>query len=208
MKKFKIGQAEIVSTVLIFGIVVSLVGATYIWGVPLIRKQQAFGESQQIEEFMRSLDSTIQNVDKGGEDSRDTFRISENGILSINETANTIEFSTYLKGTYYTATKEGEETAWNPVEWGPEEKGIFGKDSPSIIRAKASPQSGGGYEILWQIKYRPLLISGEDKDYTIDIQTSGDDNTAIVEDELTVSNNGKQIVGDATNSQITISINE
>lgn len=53
------GQPEIISIIIIMGIIVLLVGATYFWGKPLIDKRVIITQAATIREFMNRLDEKI-----------------------------------------------------------------------------------------------------------------------------------------------------
>lgn len=57
-------QTQAVSVVIITGIVVTLVGATYFWGAPLIEKRTTITQVLATEQFMESLDKKIVDMAK------------------------------------------------------------------------------------------------------------------------------------------------
>lgn len=204
--KWSKGQTEVVTAVLIFGVVISLVGATYIWGVPLIKKQQAFGNIQKTEQFMKDLETVIENIDKGQTGSKSLIQIKENGVLSVNTDENAIEFLTHEAGTYYILSDEVT-TAWNPIAWGPSETGIFGKDAPAILRAKAIA-IGDGYDITYQIKFRKLVTQTNDNIYIVRVETdtTRNQNTGVTGDQISIENLGRAVDGQTTYTRIKVTV--
>ena len=53
------GQPQIISIIIIMGIIVLLIGATYFWGKPLIDKRVIITQAATIREFMGKLDEKI-----------------------------------------------------------------------------------------------------------------------------------------------------
>lgn len=74
-------QQEILTPLLITGIMISIIGSVYVWGVPLIQKNQDLATLQKAEDFMKNLDLKIKNVANSG--GRDSITI-ESGVLKFN----------------------------------------------------------------------------------------------------------------------------
>ncbi len=55
-------QAQIISIMLILGIIVVLTGATYFWGKPLIDKRMLITQVATLKEFMKTLDGKITDM--------------------------------------------------------------------------------------------------------------------------------------------------
>jgi hypothetical protein len=60
------GQSSLISVVIIAGIVVSLVGASYMWAVPLIEKRSTIADYIMIENFMINLNDKIVEIANTG----------------------------------------------------------------------------------------------------------------------------------------------
>lgn len=56
------GQPQIISIIIIIGIIVLLIGATYFWGKPLIDKRVIITQAATIKEFMSKLDDKITSM--------------------------------------------------------------------------------------------------------------------------------------------------
>jgi len=59
-------QAEIITIVLISGIIISLVGVAYMWGIPLITKRTALTEFLSAEDFVVKLNDRIVSIANSG----------------------------------------------------------------------------------------------------------------------------------------------
>jgi hypothetical protein len=60
------GQVSVISIILISGIVIALVGAAYMWGVPLIEKRSVMTEFQTAQNFMLGLNDRIVGMANSG----------------------------------------------------------------------------------------------------------------------------------------------
>jgi hypothetical protein len=59
-------QTNIISLVIIAGIIIALVGAAYVWAIPLIEKRTTLTEYDTIEGFMLELDKSIVDIANSG----------------------------------------------------------------------------------------------------------------------------------------------
>lgn len=153
------GQMSVLSLVMITGIVVSLVGASYFWGVPLIDKQSSGATFQAASSFVLTLNEKIIETANagGGEGSLDIPL----GGITLNpydpldaDNSNNITFEVpfteplalsdsvvYLGGATF-----ADQTMAN---------GTFGESSPSVITFTMEP-AGSQYVGVFTIHYRPL----------------------------------------------------
>lgn len=70
------GQSQIVTAVLLTGILIVLVAAAYFWGLPLIQKQRDTVVLNNMERFMSDLDQKIKRVaESGGRERIDNIEI-------------------------------------------------------------------------------------------------------------------------------------
>ncbi len=59
-------QSSVISLVMIAGIIIALVGAAYVWAVPLIEKRMTVTDYDLVERFMLDLDSKIVSIANSG----------------------------------------------------------------------------------------------------------------------------------------------
>lgn len=82
-------QAQIMSAVLLTGIIIGLIGVAYIWGGPMIQKQKDVVKLKNMETFMKNLNKQIKDVAKHGGTDKITatlpgyFEVKDNGINDI-----------------------------------------------------------------------------------------------------------------------------
>ncbi len=154
------GQAEIISAIIIILIALSLVGAAYLWGFPLIEKRQHEAVAKRVvsyfdQENVNSLPSRIEYIARFG--GTEIFTIDANGIWTINTTENSIYFTFYSK-----ATPIGYDVGWISTECNSttgeviNKIGQIGIDKASVVCAKAD-KLGDGFNITYKVVYRELI---------------------------------------------------
>ncbi|MFB6075665.1 MAG: hypothetical protein ABEK17_00835 [Candidatus Aenigmatarchaeota archaeon] len=75
------GQTQIMSAVLLTGIMVGLISVAYIWGGPMIQKQKDIVKLNNMENFMENLNKEIRDVAKNGGTSK--LNVDLPGLLRI-----------------------------------------------------------------------------------------------------------------------------
>lgn len=162
-------QISPISTILITGVIISLVGVAYFWGVPLIEKQSTSTDYSTAKSFMEGLDSAITEIaNSGGSEEMNiplgVLRLKEGGVEVDNE-SNTIlmEFTTkqpiitsdsivYLGSTTFADAEN--------------EVGIFGKSSSSVMALTSETREVGSV-VKIALHYRELDTQDLTKGYKI-----------------------------------------
>ncbi|MCK4551006.1 MAG: hypothetical protein KAT91_03555 [Candidatus Aenigmarchaeota archaeon] len=85
------GQTQIISVVLIMGLAVGVIGASYMWGKPLIDKSQAGTTITNAEKTMDLIKNTIDDVAKTGGQKKKQIQIE--GSLEVSEAENAIIYT-------------------------------------------------------------------------------------------------------------------
>ncbi len=109
IKFYRKAQSQILSIMLITGILITVIGATYMWGIPLIEKGRSSSESEFAESFMVHLKEKIDNVATTGE--QRTIPIELNGNLELTED-NSLTYTIVTRGLNIATT------AWVPLAGG------------------------------------------------------------------------------------------
>jgi len=154
------GAVNVISIILISGIIITLVGASYMWSVPLLQKQQDSTIFQTGRSFVLSLNEKIIDIANSGSGeesieipmgivrvvSHDAYDLENNSIFFEVPLAQSLAFSsskTYLGGVSFLDTTNN--TA-----------GVFGESSPSIISMQITAL-GKGHLASFQILFRELV---------------------------------------------------
>jgi hypothetical protein len=193
MKK---GQHEVVSAVIISGILITMVSSVYFWGLPLIYKSRDTSSLSNSESFMFFLDKTIKNI-ATAPGSRENIRLSEPGLIRIAD--DKIIYSIKTEGTIYAtdaAIPLGETDNCDSSR-----AGKFGIDEPAVICVSSNQISESEYTNVYSLSYRNLETETGLKAYKIRImdvaEQTGSKNTLIIE------NNGINILTGTDGKEIT-----
>ncbi len=161
-------QSTVISTVLITGILITLVGVTYYWGVPLIEKQSLKTKFDSAISFMKDLDSAIIEVANAG-GSRElnipigTLKISSDEGGSNNAV---LEFLTSQP-----LIEPGNEVYLGDVTFEDIEKkvGVFGKSKAGLISMKAD-KAAEEFRVIISLGYRELEDQQSGNSYKISLR--------------------------------------
>ena len=157
------GQSQVVTGVLLVLIMITLVGVTYFWGIPLIQKQKDVVTVSNMERFLKTLNEKIQNVVKnGGTQKISGFDIPGEFELKDDEDRFVLNFKT---------TGNIIATGKDIYLIGDKRKEVYIGEEPGIILVR-SEDIGGKYNITAQLYYRNLTgatTKGKQNKYSIDI---------------------------------------
>lgn len=204
------GAVNIISIVLIAGIVISLVSAAYIWSTPLLEKGETNTAFQSATSFAFSLNNNIISVANsgGGEGSMNTppgmfvtivpetaENLGNNSIIlqiAVPQAMALSDGKTYLGGASFTDIIHPDE-------------GVFGESSPSIISFEVEPM-GTGHIATFQILFRRLATKTTPiKKFKIALNR---DSTDVLKggDKITYSFAGTETVGKVTFTKINVGV--
>lgn len=179
------GQVEVVSAVLLTGIMISLVAVAYFWGLPVIQKQKDRSRLATIQDFMKNLNDAVKEVaNEGGRRKISTHIPGELQFVSGEQDNITLSFQS---GGSMIATKEtiylvGDDRMEVPVS-----------GEPGIITARSDP-TDGKYRIQMKLYYRNL--SSGDKTYRIDLQNLGRSSVGNRDVTITIEKSETLTLGD------------
>ncbi|MCK4634561.1 MAG: hypothetical protein KAT37_01685 [Candidatus Aenigmarchaeota archaeon] len=166
IKRFK-GQSQIIGVVLLTLVMITMIGITYMWGMPLIEKQKDVVRVSNVERFMKELDNKIQNVAKNGGTQRidnpnipGELKIIDYGtndrielIVQTTGTDMATEMDIYLKGDDNDEVSIGNE--------------------PSVLKVISNELGDNAYSVNMTLYYRNL--TGSKNVYIIDLLSLGRD---------------------------------
>lgn len=176
------GQQDVLSTIIVSGILISVVGSVYLWGLPLIQKNQDITTLQSSEDFMLQLNEKIKFIANNG--GKDRMQVTVPGVLEVRE--GRIELRVDTQGTIYAAEAE--------IPLGTNEcfrvQGTWGVHESSVFCVKSKKQGETKFRTTYSIEYIELK-SPTLKSYKIDLQGStigGQDRVLTIENMGTVEN--------------------
>ncbi|RLG14993.1 MAG: hypothetical protein DRN66_00525 [Candidatus Nanohalarchaeota archaeon] len=156
-KKSRKAQTEIVSYLIVAGILVFSTGIAYMWGAPIIEKSSSNSKIKMAQTQLIKIDEKISNILLNGGQSNIVLNID--GELKIDADSNSIYCSFEIPSSHVTSED------WIPVSasnmWGvsgtEEESGAgrLGKDDPGVLVVR-SAYTGDSYFITFRLAYREL----------------------------------------------------
>ena len=173
------GQSQLISVALLTLIMISMIGVTYMWGIPLIEKQKDTVKISNSERFMKELDDKIQNVIKNGgiqkisnPDVGGTFRLEDNGIKDV------FVLETQTTGTDIATGK--------PIYVrGDARDEIYLGGETGVLEVLSEKASENTYDVTMELYYRNMTSSGSK--YVIDIVGLGREVISPGENNIIIS---------------------
>jgi len=188
------GQQQVLTTVLLTGVLITIVGSIYLWGLPLIRKNQAAATLEHAELFMKNLNEKIKFIANNG--GRDQITISVPGVLGFYNSSDIIPPMLMLtvrsEGTIY---ELGGNIPLIGRNCDANINGTWGVDKPEILCVQSSQVGKGDYTTIYFIQYRNLT-SG-DKIYQINL--IGDSSHAGTDHKVVIENVGTNTISSGGN---------
>ncbi len=180
------GQTQAVTAVLITGITVAAVASAYVFGTPLLEKQQSEVEAAGVEGEIFKVKEAIQEVREGNVGSVESVEIDmRGGSVSVKEDLNFVEFDIPEGGERYTnqwTMIDG--TSLQDLSFGDGSYGQLPQDQHGVIAARGS--QGSATSARYRIEYRNMRTEelGEPRikytNLTAPMQTEAEDSTEIV----------------------------
>lgn len=157
----KSGQSQVLTAVMLGGIVVAGIGAAYMWGMPILEKNQEQTAIDTTSDDMRSLaDAVIAVAREGG--SRTASVDLNDGVLSINTDNDTIHYRKMTSGAYVSTrgwvplnTNEMQGVGRTVDDVDADGYGIEGSDRPIVLIGQSQPAEGS-FLTQYLIASRPL----------------------------------------------------
>ena len=165
-------QVQAISLVLITGIVISLAGAAYFWGKPLIEKRTTITDISTAELFIIQLDKEIVDVARNRGEKIINIPALSGASLNLTAGENAVFFNFFVS---QSMLKLGKQTAPVPIESVHiEPDGTYG-ESPRVITLESWPYQTQFFVSL-KLKYRTLTMESEPKrGYKIELRSAGKD---------------------------------
>lgn len=158
------GQVEMVSLVLISGIIISLVGFAYMFGMPLIEKRSTITQYDSAVKFMEDLDRKIVEMARScttqkGCDEKVTAPLT--GQIMLDQKANSITYELPISQPLLTKDRIMINTI-NPGEFAP-----YG-ETPGVLTMEGFT-AAGGHRLRFVLHYRELYNEDQKKSYRISL---------------------------------------
>lgn len=162
------GQTQALTAVLITTVTVGAIASAYVWGTPLLEKQQQRSQLESFEHEVRSIMEQGVQVARSGQGTTKRTSIElGSGEVRVLDSEDAIEVTTTFSEPFYSQSwtiLEGENL--QNVSIGAGKYALKGRDSMNVLLARSS-----GSQITYRIEYRNLR-SGSTVE-TVDLQSVG-----------------------------------
>lgn len=192
------GQAQAVTAVLITTVVVGGIATSYVWGVPLLEKQQSQAQIDRAQENVEGLYSQVVDVSESGEGTTSRYDLaqgisSEDMQISINESGNYIDVRITAQNSPYPMDTwtllEGTNT--QNVTSGSGAYGRQSSNNPGVVLVR--PVGGPDSTVLtYRVEFRNLLTTTSTGQKLSRINIKAEEGTRSAErTTLFISNQGR-----------------
>ncbi len=171
------GQTQVLTAVLLGGILIAGVASAYVWGLPILRKNQDVNNAEQSLSDLKKLSRAISSVASGSGSRSVTVNLAE-GTLDIDTEQDMITYTTRTRGAYvstrlWVPLNENDMQGVNRTTGLPSNGyGIRGVDESSLVVGKAERQDNA-FRTVYRIVLRNLLETSTDQTHRIDLVRDG-----------------------------------
>ena len=150
------GQQDVLSAVMLTGIMVVIVGSVYFWGIPLVQKNRDVNALQNSEDFMRTLSDKIKFVANNA--GKDQLSVTVPVIISFDNDVDIIRLAIETEGSIYAAgadiplSRTGDETCGFKTDI----TGVWGVDQPEVLCVRTTELAENAYKSIYTLKYIKL----------------------------------------------------
>lgn len=175
MNHDRLGQSQVVTAVLLGGILVVGISSAYTWGIPLLEKNQDASTLEDTLSSFETLGSEIESISRRGGGSQVTFNVGD-GVLQINPENNSIEYAITTRAAYvstsgWVSLNDNNMRGLFEGDY-PDQYGVQGQDTPGVIIARARDTTEG-YRTTYKLKFREMRDVDSGVSYQIDLQDDG-----------------------------------
>ncbi len=177
MGRGRTGQTQVLTAVLLGGILVSGIAAAYVWGLPILRKNQDINNAEASLQSMRQLASGVTSVAQQGGSRSVTMNLGD-GSLQIDPANDTVTYTAVTRGAYVSTQR------WVPLNENDmqgvnddgalnlSEYGVRGADRPVLLVGTAA-QGNDAFVTRYRIVSRLMEDPTSAQTYRIDLVGSG-----------------------------------
>ncbi len=203
------GQSEVVTFVLLGGVIVSLVGAAYMWGAPLTEKRSSLAEAESVQAFFGVLNSKITDMSQTCSGTcTETVTLTPKGVFGAynneryylgrpapggtdhNAYNNSVILTTSAARSIYALDR------WIGLNTGNVgDVATFG-ESDGVVMVKVVKNEAGEHSAVYRLWYREIDTSK--KGYLIELETGNVQNTTS--GKLTLTYNGRFVIANGASN--------
>ncbi|MBI1972004.1 MAG: hypothetical protein HYS53_01760 [Candidatus Aenigmarchaeota archaeon] len=200
------GQAEVVTFVMLGAVVVSLVGAAYMWGAPLTEKRSSLAESESTRAFFEVLNAEIKEMAQTCTGScTENVELSQKGLFSVfnyeqyyldqsaaNEYNNSVVLTAAAAKNVYALDR------WVGINTG-NIGGYAGfGEQEGVLLVRMAKNTAGDYTAVYRLWYRE--VDTPNKGFRIDVESGPVQN--VTSGRVSISYDGRFVIaGGAANGK-------
>lgn len=174
-KSTRRAQAGVVSAVVLGGILVAGITSAYMWGLPLLQKNQDTDNLRTTLDQMRELSETIDSISRRGGSQQVSFNVGE-GSLAIDTVDDTITYSISTSAAYvstggWVPLNEDDMSGIERIDNGTG-YGIVGQDEPGVVIGRSRPE-GENFRTTYTIAFRELVDLDARRGFKVDLVENG-----------------------------------
>lgn len=205
MSPARLGQSQVITAVLLGGILVAGISAAYVWGIPILQKNQDVNNAERSLDTLRQVADGIATVASDGGSRSVTVSLGD-GTLSIDTDKEMISYRALTQGAYvstqnWVPLNEDDMQGVNRTTGEPTTGyGIRGADSPAVLIGKAQI-SQDAFTTFYRIISRRLFEPGSAQTYYVDLvqngnlEASGEEHTVVFQRDGTETVPGEGVNG-------------
>lgn len=191
------GQTQVITAVLLGGMLIAGVTAAYSWGLPLLQKNQDVNRAEAALSDMKELAGAIENVAASGGSREVTVALGD-GALDIDTDGDVITYTSLTRGAYVSTG------AWVPLnendmqginrttgERVPDEYGVKGLDSSALLAGNAE-RADDRFSTTYRIVLRDIFNPDTGQTSTIDLVQDGNLDVSSGSATVSVSSGGEE----------------
>ncbi len=175
MSPLRAGQSQVLTAVILGGIILAAITSAFLWGLPLIEKNQDVQTAQKTLGDVTDLSGAMEQVVQEGGSRSETVDLGS-GTLRIDIDEDMLTYQTMHRGAYVSVGD------WVPLNEndvqgvqgtdGSDGHGIRGVDRHGVLVGRAEP-SGNEFFTTYRLAYRPLKAPNSDQTYQVDLVEQG-----------------------------------
>ncbi len=189
------GQTQALTAVMITTVTIGAIATAYVWGTPLLEKQQSQAQLQEVERSVINLKDDILSISNSGEGTTTEVEIDvDSGRVEVNPEENYIDITTNTRRPPYPPGRwtliEGERL--QNLSIGEGSYALKESDLPGVVAVRAASGTGDTV-ITYRVEFRNMYTetpAGPELEL-VDLQTIGAE-TATDTVRVLISNDGER----------------
>ena len=189
----KSGQQQIVSVIIVVGLVLAAVATVLPWATSVIQKKKDTKSLDDVYNFFQTLDETIRDIAKiGGEGS---LKLNVPGRMTITPESFSSVSNNSITFNFRSKVSNVAEGGWIPLNTpNANETATLGIDPPGVIFGKAE-KTGNEIDVWYKLWYRKLKDPSSNQTYKIAINTTYNDEKSTTTGFLRIQRLGSETIG-------------